>query len=65
MPKIKTTKQISKRIRIKKSGKMDHETCGQDHFNSRENGNTKRNKRKKNQISKKGGLFDLAKKTIQ
>jgi len=65
MPKIKTNKKIAKRIKIKKSGKMEHETCGQDHFNSRDNGNTKRNKRKRNPISKKGGIFNLAKKTIQ
>lgn len=65
MPKIKTVKRIAKRIKIKKSGKMEHETCGQDHFNSRESGNTKRNKRKRNPVSKKGGIFDLAKRTIQ
>jgi ribosomal protein L35 len=65
MPKIKTVKKISKRIKIKKSGKMEHETCGQDHFNSRSSGNATRDKRKRNSISKKGGIFDLAKKTIQ
>ncbi len=65
MPKIKTVKKIAKRIKIKKSGTMEHEVCGQNHFNAKESGNTKRNKRKRNTLAKKGGIFDLAKRKIQ
>lgn len=45
MPKIKTHKATSKRYRITKKGKIEKRTNGQGHFNSRENGNTGRNKR--------------------
>jgi len=48
MPKIKTRKAVSERFRIKKSKKgvkILKRTDGQDHFNARENGKTKRNKR--------------------
>ncbi|MCK5415853.1 50S ribosomal protein L35 [Candidatus Parcubacteria bacterium] len=47
MPKIKTHKATSKRFKltggVKK--KMTQRKAGQGHFNSRESGNTKRNKR--------------------
>ncbi|MFH1947290.1 MAG: 50S ribosomal protein L35 [Candidatus Magasanikbacteria bacterium] len=48
MPKAKTHKATAKRFKIKKGKKaiqIIKRTCGQDHFNSRESGNTKRNKR--------------------
>lgn len=48
MPKIKTRKATAKRFRIKKSKdgvKILKRTDGQDHFNARESGKTKRNKR--------------------
>lgn len=48
MPKAKTHKATVKRFKVKagKSGiKITKRTNGQDHFNSRESGNTKRNKR--------------------
>lgn len=51
MPKIKTRKNIAKRFQIKKSKKgikILKRTDGQDHFNSRESGKTKRNKRSDN-----------------
>jgi ribosomal protein L35 len=61
MPKMKTHKAASKRFVIKKSKKRDAQgnktvtvlkrTDGQDHFNSRESGNTKRNKRRDNSAS--------------
>jgi len=58
MPKIKTRKNISKRFQIKKSKKKGvrvlKRTDGQDHFNSRESGNTKRNKRRDNTMKKTG-----------
>lgn len=48
MPKLKTHKATAKRFRIKKSKKgtkILKRTDGQDHFNARESGKTKRNKR--------------------
>jgi ribosomal protein L35 len=48
MPKAKTHKATVKRFKVKKSKKgiqIIKRTDGQDHFNSRESGNTKRNKR--------------------
>lgn len=49
MPKMKTTKAIAKRFQIKKSRRKGvsvlKRTNGQDHFNARESGKTKRNKR--------------------
>ena len=48
MPKAKTHKGTVKRFLVKKSKKgvkVMKRTDGQDHFNSRESGNTKRNKR--------------------
>jgi len=49
MPKLKTIQAIAKRVRITKSGKgkkVMKRMAGQDHFNSRENGKTRRNKRR-------------------
>ncbi len=43
--KLKTYKALAKRIKTTKSGKQIKRKAGQDHFNSRENGKTKRNKR--------------------
>lgn len=45
MPKIKTHKATSKRFRVTASNKLKHRKGGQDHFNSRESGKTKRIKR--------------------
>jgi len=48
MAKIKTHKATAKRFRIKRTKKglkILKRTDGQDHFNSRESGKTKRNKR--------------------
>jgi ribosomal protein L35 len=60
MPKIKTNKLFSKRFKIKKkSGKIIKRTCGQGHFNAREDGNTKRNKRSDSTMS------NTIRKTIQ
>ena len=52
MPKIKTNKSVAKRFRITKNKKVMKRTCGQDHFNARETGNTKRNKRRDGQLAK-------------
>jgi ribosomal protein L35 len=53
MPKLKTRKNVIKRYQVKKSKKglkILKRTDGQDHFNSRESGNTKRNKRRDNSL---------------
>jgi len=52
MPKIKTRKAVAKRFKITKTGKVMKRTGGQGHFNARETGNTKRNKRRDSQIAK-------------
>jgi large subunit ribosomal protein L35 len=46
MPKIKTHKATLKRFAITKKNKIKQRKSGQDHFNARESGNTKRNKRR-------------------
>lgn len=61
MGKLKTHKATAKRFQIKRSKKgvkILKRTDGQDHFNSRESGKTKRNKRSDNTMS------DTMKKTI-
>ena len=52
MPKLKTVKIISKRVKITKTGKIKHKRAGQDHFNARESGNTTRKKRRMGTMSK-------------
>jgi len=49
--KQKTSKTVSKRIRITKTGKMLKRKGGQGHFNSRDSGNTTRNKRRDLEVS--------------
>ena len=46
MPKIKTHKATAKRYTITKNKKIKHRKAGQDHFNAKESGKIKRNKRK-------------------
>ncbi|HNX10664.1 MAG TPA: 50S ribosomal protein L35 [bacterium] len=46
MPKIKTHKATVKRFKKTGTGKLKQRKGGQDHFNSRESGNTTRNKRR-------------------
>ena len=50
--KQKTHKALSKRVSITKTGKILTRKSGQDHFNSRESGNTTRNKRRDVTFSK-------------
>lgn len=53
MPKkIKTRQSIAKRFRVTKNKKVIKRTCGQDHFNARENGQTRRAKRRDSTIAK-------------
>lgn len=49
--KMKTCKAVAKRVRITKNGKVLKRKAGQDHFNSRESGNTTRNKRRDLEVS--------------
>jgi large subunit ribosomal protein L35 len=44
--KQKTHKALSKRIKITKNGKVIKQKAGKDHFNARESGKTRRNKRR-------------------
>ena len=46
MPKIKTHKATVKRFKLTKTEKLKQRKAGQAHFNARETGNTKRNKRR-------------------
>lgn len=46
MPKIKTHKATVKRFKLTKKDKLTQRKAGQDHFNARESGKEKRNKRK-------------------
>lgn len=53
MPKkLKTRQAVAKRFKVTKKKKILKRTGGQDHFNARESGNTKRNKRRDSQIAK-------------
>jgi len=52
MPKIKTHKATAKRFTITKNNKLKARKAGQDHFNARESGNTKRNKRRDINVSR-------------
>lgn len=52
MPKLKTRKAVAKRIRVTKRGKLKIRAGGQDHFNARETGKKKRNKRRDKDLSK-------------
>lgn len=59
MPKLKTRKAVKKRVNVKIKKKNGKKTVsvtkrrdGQNHFNSKESGNTKRNKRTDTTVSK-------------
>ncbi len=52
MPKIKTRQAVAKRFKITKKKKIMKRMAGQDHFNARESGKTKRHKRRDVQIAK-------------
>jgi large subunit ribosomal protein L35 len=51
MPKAKTHKGATKRLRKTSSGKLMQRSAGQGHFNSRESGKTTKNKRRDNTMS--------------
>lgn len=50
---MKTHQALAKRFKISKTGKLIKKTAGQDHFNSRECGNTGRNKRRDQELKNK------------
>ena len=52
MPKIKTHKATAKRFTVTKNNKLKARKAGQDHFNARESGKTKRNKRRDINVSR-------------
>ena len=43
---LKTFKALAKRVKVTKNGKVLKRKAGQDHFNSRETGKVRRNKRR-------------------
>jgi ribosomal protein L35 len=43
---MKTNKSYSKRLKVTKKGKILARKTGQNHFNAKESGNTRRNKKK-------------------
>lgn len=51
MPKLKTHKALSKRVKITPTGKVLKRHSGQDHFNSRDSGKITRKKRRDNEFS--------------
>ncbi len=51
MPKLKTHKTVSKRIKLTKSGKMLKRHGGQNHFNSRDPGKITRKKRRDQSVA--------------
>jgi len=53
MPKVKTKKSLSKRFKITKKKKVIKRSTGQDHFNARESGKQKRNKKSDSAMSGK------------
>ena len=52
MPKLKTRKIVSSRIKKTKTGKFRRRRAGQSHFNARQTGNTARRKRRDLSVSK-------------
>lgn len=62
MPKLKTKKCVSKRVVITKKRKLKITAAGQNHFNGRETGNVRRNKRRL--ISLSGVNADNVKKLM-
>jgi large subunit ribosomal protein L35 len=51
MPKAKTHKGATKRLKKTGTGKIMQRTAGQGHFNSRETGKTTKNKRRDSTMS--------------
>lgn len=47
---MKTLKTYAKRLRVTKNGKIISRKAGQDHFNAKENGSKKMNKKRSVQV---------------
>ena len=63
MPKkLKTKKSIAKRVKLTKTGKLIKKKAGQSHFNIKESGKIKRNKRRNVPMPK--GVHSTIKKFI-
>jgi len=52
MPKLKTYKALTKRVKKTKKGKFISRSKGQDHFNTHESGKKTRNKRRDRDLHK-------------
>ncbi len=52
MPKLKTHKSIAKRYKLTGKNKLLRKHAGQDHFNTRDNGDKTREKRGYNRVDK-------------
>jgi large subunit ribosomal protein L35 len=52
MPKLKTHKATASRVRVTKKGKLMKRYAAQDHFNARERGKEKHQKRNDGAVSK-------------
>lgn len=52
MPKLKTHKSVSRRIKVTKNKKYIRRAAGQSHFNSRDTGKEGRNKKRNFSIAK-------------
>lgn len=50
MPKLKTRKSVSKKVKVTGSGKLKTRATGQNHHNSRDTGNQTRAKRRDNSV---------------
>jgi len=55
MKKVKTNKSIAKRVTITKKGNVLTRKAGQDRYNAKERGTTRKNKRRKWQLSETHG----------
>jgi len=52
MPKLKTRKSVSKKVKVTGTGKLKRRSTGQNHYNSRNTGHETRSKRKDQSIFK-------------
>ena len=52
MPKLKSRKALIKKVKITKNKKITKRKAGQSHFNAKESGKTKKNKRRDVSVSK-------------
>jgi len=50
--KLKTSKSALKRFKVSAKGKLFHRKPRQNHFNAKDGGTLKRNKRKQNEVMK-------------